>query len=68
MCPPERRLLSVEAAATYLGVSTWTVRGLLAAGRLARVRLPLAGHQELRRVLLDVQDLDALVKASKEPR
>lgn len=48
------RLLDVAGAAPYLGVSPWAVRALLEAGRLPRVRLPVAGAIELRRVLLDV--------------
>src|SRR5262245_1393623 len=34
---PGPRLLGVEAAAAYLGVSHWTVRDLIANGTLARV-------------------------------
>jgi hypothetical protein len=63
--PP--RLLDVAGAASYLGgVSPWTIRDLIATGRLARVRLPLAGDREIRRVLLDVRDLDKLIDTSKE--
>jgi hypothetical protein len=63
--PP--RLVDVEGAAQYLGrVSTWTVRDLHASGRLPRVRLPLEGDRELRRLLFDVRDLDRLIDASKE--
>jgi len=60
------RLLSVEAAAAYLGVSTWTVRDLLHAGTIARVRLGLGSTRDLRRILVDRLELDALVEASKE--
>ena len=60
------RLLDVAGAAAYLSVSSWTIRDLLAAGRLPRVRLPLAGDRECRRVLLDRADLDRLIDASKE--
>lgn len=60
------RLVDLSGAAAYLGgVSPWTVRDLLSAGRLNRVRLPgLRG--DLRRVLLDVQDLDRLIASSKD--
>ena len=54
------RLLQVEAAASYLGVSAKTVRRWIAAGRLAPVRL--AGF---RRPLLDRLDLDLLVERAK---
>jgi excisionase family DNA binding protein len=60
------RLLSVEAAAVYLGVSPWTIRDLLHAGTLARVRLPLGGERDLRRILVDRLELDALIERSKE--
>jgi len=60
------RLLDVDGAAGYLAVSTWTIRDLHASGRLPRVKLPLYGDRELRRLLFDVRDLDRLVEASKE--
>lgn len=63
-CPP--RLLDLESAGAYLGVSPWTVRHLIAAGTLARVRIPLPNRGELRKVLLDRADLDRLVEAWKD--
>jgi hypothetical protein len=66
VCPLPSRLLDVDAAASYLGISPWAIRDLLASGRLARVRLPLEGDRELRRLLFDVRDLDVLVDRSKE--
>jgi hypothetical protein len=62
--PP--RLLDVEAAARYLSISSWTVRDLYASGRLPRVRFPLGGDRELRRLLFDVRDLDKLIEAARE--
>jgi hypothetical protein len=59
------RLLDLSAAATYLGVSGWTVRDLVAAGTLTRVRIPLPNRGELRKVLLDRVDLDRLIDAWK---
>ena len=61
------RLLDLGGAARYLAVSIWTVRVLLDAGRLARVRLPGAGMGDLRRVLLDREDLERLIAASRDP-
>ncbi len=55
--PP--RLLSVEQAAAYLGVSRRVIWGLLESGELHRVRIPL-GHRDVRRTLIDVKDLDRL--------
>jgi hypothetical protein len=61
------RLLDAESAATYLGVSTWTVRDLEAAGHLPRVRFPLPGGKDLRKLLYDRADLDRLIETSKAP-
>lgn len=62
------RLLDVHGAAAYLSVSAWTIREMVAAGRLRRVLIPGAknGHN-LRKVLLDRQDLDHFIEAWKEP-
>src|SRR6266849_1786319 len=58
LCPVTPRLLDVDGAAAYLGVSAWTIRDLDAGGQLPRVRLPLPGGKELRRLLYDRTDLD----------
>ena len=52
----EPRLLSLRQAADYLGLSTWTVRGLIDTGALPRVRLPV------RKILLDREALDRLIE------
>src|SRR6266536_1645036 len=44
--PYSARLLSLTAAAGYVGVSTWVIRGWLADGVLTRVRLPGAASGE----------------------
>jgi excisionase family DNA binding protein len=62
LCP---RLLDLPAAAAYLAVSVWTVRDLVHAGELKPVRLPAPGGRELRRILLDVSDLNALIERGK---
>jgi hypothetical protein len=62
--PP--RLLDIAGAAAYLGgISPWTIRDLIANGTLKRVRVPLPNGGELRRVLLDREDLDRLVTSWK---
>lgn len=61
-----RRLLDLEAAAAYLGVSPWTIRDMAAAGVLPRVRVPLPGGRELRKLLFDKADLDRLIEEWKE--
>jgi len=54
------RLMDVEAAAGYLGVSPWTVRDLVERGSLSRVALP-----GVRRLLFDRCDLDRLIDMSR---
>jgi hypothetical protein len=60
------RLLDLDAAAMYLGVSPWTIRDLEAAGVLRRVRVPLRDGRELRKLLFDKADLDKLIEAWKQ--
>ena len=60
------RLMSLGQAALYLGVSPWTVRDLIANGTLARVRVPLTNGKELRKLLIDKEDLDRVIGAWKE--
>ena len=55
---PEKRLISVQDAGVYLGVSLWTIRAYISDGELPAVR---AG----RRVLLDIRDLDAWIERAK---
>ena len=59
------RLFDIDRAAAYLGVSPWTVRDLEAAGTIKRVRVPLSGGRELRKLLFDKADLDALIETWK---
>ena len=52
------RLVSLLDAATYLGISYWTVRELINREELPAVRIG-------RRVMLDVDDLDGFIEANK---
>ena len=71
-----RRLLSLEEAAHYLGLSFWSFRELVNAGDVPLIRVPrprtLRQHkrgtrsQFLRRTLVDARDLDALVDRWRE--
>lgn len=61
-----RRLLDLPAAAEYLSLSTWSVRELVNVGVLPRVRVPLPNGGEIRRLLFDVTDLDALIAQWKD--
>jgi hypothetical protein len=58
--------MTIDGAAGYLAVSPWTIRALLDGGALRRVRLALPGQRELRRVLLDVHDLDSFIEACRD--
>jgi hypothetical protein len=60
------RLLSLEQAALYLGVSPRTVRDLETAGTLKLVRVPLPSGGELRKLLFDRIELDHLIEAWKD--
>lgn len=66
--PAGRRLLDIEGAAEYLSLSPWTIRDLISAGTLRRVRIPLPNNGQVRRVLVDREDLDLLVTAWKDAR
>jgi excisionase family DNA binding protein len=54
-----KRLLTLNEAGTYIGLSHWRVRSLIYSGQLAYVRLG-------RRILVDAKDLDALIDKHKE--
>jgi hypothetical protein len=47
-------------------VSVRTIQYLVEAGTLKRVRIPMPDGGDLRKLLLDRQDLDALVERGKE--
>jgi len=66
--PIHPRLLDLEGAAQYLGVSSWTIRDMLDAGKIPRVRLPGEDGKEIRKVLIDRNDLDQLVDQWKDQK
>jgi hypothetical protein len=72
------RLMNLQAAAAYLGVSYWTMRDYVADGIVPKVILPCsrrrkkggavvrrAGDTEARRIYVDRGDLDTLIEKSK---
>ena len=66
------RLVDLHAAAAYLGVSFWTVRDYVLQGLIPRVELPALRPREgdqrrrvLRRVVVNVHDLDAFIQSRK---
>jgi hypothetical protein len=61
LCP---RLLDLEAAGQYCGVSYWTIRDLVFAGEIPHVTLPNPRRRDgrpIRRILIDRHDLDAFI-------
>jgi len=66
VAPVFARLLDLDSTALYLGISPWKVRELDQQGILQRVRIPLADHGEVRKLLFDRNDLDKLIEAWKE--
>jgi hypothetical protein len=63
------RLLDLRAAATYLGLSYWTVRDCVVSGMIPVVKLPCPRANDgrtIRRTLIDRRDLDHLIEANKE--
>ena len=59
------RLLGIEDAGQYLGLSTWTIRDMVTGGELHPVQLVAAGRP-VRRLLFDRADLDRLVEAASQ--
>ncbi len=57
----ERRLLSQQDAASYLGISYWTIRDLVFRREIPFVKIG-------RRILVDRMDLDAYLDRSKIPQ
>lgn len=60
------RLFDLAQTARYLSVSPWTVRDLESSGILHRIRIPLPGRQELRKLLFDREELDRLIEVWKD--
>jgi len=63
------RLLNLHEAARYMGLSWWTTRELVMGGTIPAVRLPAPRARDgrmLRRILIDVADLDGLIAKWKE--
>ena len=68
------RLLNMRQAAAYLGCSFWTARDYILQGLIPVVEMPplrpRRGDRQrktLRRVLVDLADLDAFIQARKRP-
>ncbi len=75
--PEGARLLDLYQAATYTGLSYWTLRDYVADGVIPNVKLPSgrqrsrrgtlkAGAGSNRKILIDRNDLDRLIAESKQ--
>lgn len=63
------QLVTLHESARRLAISYWAARDLVLRGHLAAVRLPgKRGGKNLRRVLVDVRDLEKFVAAHREVR
>lgn len=54
-----KRLYTVREAARYLGISRWSVRALIASGKLQCVR-------QGRRILVDILDMNRYIEDKKQ--
>ena len=63
--PRTRRLCDDREGSAYLGLSRSQFRALVAAGRIPRVVVPAEDGRPLRRLLVDVGDLDRLIEVWK---
>ena len=77
--PEAARLLDLYQAATYMGLSYWTLRDWVTDGILQVVKLPCgrqrmrggvvtrkSGDGSARKILIDRRDLDRLIDESKQ--
>ena len=65
----EPRLLTLQQAAQYIGLSYWSTRDLVLSGDLPSVRMPCPRAHDgrnMRRILVDRQDLDTFIESHKE--
>jgi len=53
-----KRLYSIREAAVYLGISTWSVRKMIWAGKIPYIK-------NGKRILLDIRDIDEWIDANK---
>jgi len=63
----EQRVLGLHEAAQYTGLSYWTLRELVLAGKIPRVLIPdpWQAGRSLRRILIDRHDLDKFIDSCK---
>jgi hypothetical protein len=62
---PARRLVDDREGSMYLGISRSQFRALVSAGKVPRVVVPAEDGRPLRRLLVDLEDLNRLIVAWK---
>ena len=60
-----RRLVDDREGSAFLGLSRSQFRALVAAGKIPRVVVPAEDGRPLRRLLVDIEDLNRLIVAWK---
>lgn len=63
---PHGRLLSIRQAAEDYGLSFWTLRTLVLNGHIPRVVFPGPEGRNLRRILIDRDDMERFIRQCKE--
>lgn len=66
VAPIAPRLLDLPSGSKYIGVKERKFRELVATGIIPRVRVPDVGGGEVRKLLVDRQELDRLIESWRE--
>jgi len=61
-----KRIVGVQQAAAYCGVSRWTMRTWILEGKIPFIRYPGRGEADLRGAKLDLNDLDLFIERNKD--
>lgn len=62
-----KRIVGIQRAATYAGVSRWTIRAWIVSGQLPFIRYPGGkDEKDLRGSKVDLADLDAFIDRHKD--
>ena len=64
--PSPLQLITLHEAARRLGLSYWGARDLTLRGYMAAVRLPGRPGKNLKRILIDIRDLEKFVSEHRE--
>jgi excisionase family DNA binding protein len=64
----DHRVVGINKAAEYLGISRWTLRRWIASGKIPFIRFPAGDgpHNDMRGAKIDLDDLDAFIERNKD--